>query len=176
LIWKKRHHVKSFQQMIRGEVLMYDKILVPHAGTSAGGKALEHATKLAKIHGSKVTILHIVEKIPTPSSYGFELERKKWAKDLQKAQEEIQHEMKEKFQKLANKYRSEKIQITVKIKEGYPDEEIPKTSKIGNYDLVIMAKRRKLRGFKSILKLGSVSRKVLEQISCPIILIDGEKK
>ena len=40
---------------------MYEKILVPHAGTSAGNKALDHAREMGKKHDSSVTILHVVE-------------------------------------------------------------------------------------------------------------------
>ena len=50
---------------------MYDNILVPHAGTNAGDKALDHAKEIAKKHGSNITILHIVENIPIPPSLTF---------------------------------------------------------------------------------------------------------
>ena len=45
---------------------MYKKILVPHAGTAAGNKALDHAREMGKKHGSRVTVLHVVENIPIP--------------------------------------------------------------------------------------------------------------
>jgi len=41
-------------------------------------------------------------------------------------------------------------------------------------DLIVMAKRRKLKGIKKLLSLGSVSRKVVENVSCPVVLIDIE--
>ena len=44
-----------------------------------------------------------------------------------------------------------------------------------NVDLVVMAKRRKLKGVKKLLSLGSVSRKIVENSPCPILLIDVEK-
>ena len=37
-----------------------------------------------------------------------------------------------------------------------------------------MAIRRKLPGIKAVLKLGSVSRKILEKVSIPILLVDLE--
>jgi len=40
---------------------------------------------------------------------------------------------------------------------------------------VVMAKRRKLKGLKSLLTLGSVLRKIVENTACPILLIDIEK-
>lgn len=154
---------------------MYNKILVPHAGTKAGNKALEHAKSLAKTHGSKVTIIHVVEQIPTPPMLTFNYEKKEWAKQLNSVRRELKLEMHDRMEKLAKNLRKEKIPTSVKIIHGYPDEEISRISNDDNYDLVVMAKRRKLPGFKAVLKLGSVSRKVLEKVACPIMLIDAEK-
>ena len=154
---------------------MYKTILVPHAGTKAGNKALEHAKQVAKSNESKITILHIVEQIPTPPSLTLSPERKEWRKYLMSARREMKIEMHEKMEELAKGLRAESIPTSIKVIHGYPDEEISRIANSENYDLLVMAKRRRLPGFKAILKLGSVSRKVLEQVSCPIMLIDGEK-
>ncbi|WP_420545243.1 universal stress protein [Nitrosopumilus sp.] len=155
---------------------MYKKILVPHAGTSAGNKALRHAKEMAKKHGSSVTILHVVENIPIPPSLGFDSERKRWGKELLAARREMKMEMHEKITTQSISLKKENISVLVKVLHGYPDEEIVRIANQDKYDLVIMAKRRKLPGLKAILKLGSVSRKVLEQIRCPVMLVDGERK
>ncbi len=155
------------------KIVMYRKILVPHAGTKAGNKAFEIAKNLAKVHNSHVTILHVVEKIPNPTFVSYD--RREILKQFKAASREIKIEAKAKMGKFVDQLQKEKISANVKIVEGYPEEEIPEIAKDGNYDLIVMTKRRKLPGLKAILKLGSVSRKVLEQVSCPIMLIDGEK-
>lgn len=155
---------------------MYKKILVPHAGTAAGNKALNHAREMAKKHSSRVTVLHVVENIPIPPSIGFSGERKKWTKELQTARRELKVEMHKKLTKQANHLKIDDISVSIKVVHGYPDEEIIRIANENDYDLVIMAKRRKLAGLKAILKLGSISRKVLEKIHCPVMLIDGERK
>lgn len=155
--------------------MKYNALLVPHAGTKAGNKALEHAKNVAKAHDAKITILHVVEQIPTPPLVTFSIERKEWATQLTAARREMKLEMHKKMENIAKKIRAEGIPTSVKILHGYPEEEIARIADYDNYDLIIMAKRKKLPGFKAVLKLGSVSRKVLEQISCPIMLIDGEK-
>ena len=155
--------------------MTFKKILVPHAGTKAGNKALEHARNVAKSNDAKITILHVVEQIPTPPLVTFSIERKEWAKQLTAARREMKLEMHDKMEHLAKKLRVEDIPTSVKVLHGFPEEEISRIANSEKYDLIIMAKRKKLPGFKAILKLGSVSRKVLEQISCPIMLIDGEK-
>ncbi|MDH3339956.1 MAG: universal stress protein [Nitrosopumilus sp.] len=154
---------------------MYKNILVPHAGTTAGNKALAYAKEMAKKHQSKITLLHVVEKIHLPASIGFSYKRKAWAKDIQNAQKEMKNEMHEKLTELANRLKKEDISVAVKVIHGYPDEEIIRIIKENSFDTVIMAKRRKLPGLKAILQLGSVSRKVLERASCPVMLIDGAK-
>ena len=155
---------------------MYKKILVPHAGTPAGNKALDYALEMGKKHGSNITLLHVVENIPLPPSIGFSAERKKWAKEIQSARRDLKIEMHQKLTEHANSLRTNGIPISVKVVHGYPDEEIIRIANKNGYDTVIMAKRRKLPGLKAILKLGSVSRKVLEKITCPVMLIDGERK
>ncbi|MGH1569197.1 MAG: universal stress protein [Nitrosopumilus sp.] len=155
---------------------MYKNILVPHAGTSAGNKALDHAREMGKKHDSSVTILHIVEHVPIPPSIGFSGERKKWAKELQASRRELKMEMDKKLTRQAGDLKKDNIPVFVKVIHGYPDEEIIRMANEFDYDLVIMAKRRKLPGLKAILQLGSVSRKVLEKIHCPVMLIDGEQK
>jgi len=130
---------------------------------------------MAKKHQSKITLLHVVEKIHLPASIGFSYKRKAWAKDIQNAQKEMKNEMHEKLTELANRLKKEDISVAVKVIHGYPDEEIIRIIKENSFDTVIMAKRRKLPGLKAILQLGSVSRKVLERASCPVMLIDGAK-
>ena len=154
---------------------MYKNILVPHAGTKAGDKALEHASKLARDGKAKMTILHVVEHIPIPPTLTFSIERRELAKDLRKARDEIKKDMQMMLDSKAEKLRKQGIQIFVKVLHGYPDEEITRIANDGDFDIVVMAKRRKLPGIRAILKLGSVSRKVLERIPCPILLIDGAK-
>ena len=68
------------------------------------------------------------------------------------------------------------IDVTLTIVTGLPSDEILKVIKNQKIDLIVMAKRRKLKGFKSFLTLGNISRKIVENTSCPILMIDTEKK
>ena len=69
-----------------------------------------------------------------------------------------------------------KIKPHLKVVTGLPAEEILKIVKNQKIDLIVMAKRRKLKGIKSLLTLGSVSRKIIESTSCPVLMMDAEKK
>ena len=65
-------------------------------------------------------------------------------------------------------FRSNANSIVVK---GRPEDEILKYSKNHHIDLIVMAKRRKLSGIGGMLKLGSVSRKILEISDIPVLIL-----
>jgi nucleotide-binding universal stress UspA family protein len=153
---------------------MYKKILVPHAGTSAGDKALKHAVHIAKLDSSEILILHVVEVLQRPPTFAlYEIERKELERGFRKAAKQSKINRGKELEKRVEHYKSQNINIKYKIVVGYADEEITRYVKNHKFDLIIMAKRRKLSGIKRLLSLGSVSRKILEIGRCPVLLIDG---
>jgi len=153
---------------------MYNKILVPHAGTAAGDKALRHAVHIAKFDSSEIFILHVVEAIQRPPTFALSgTERKALVRAFQKAGKESVINMEKEIKKKIEHYKSQKISINYKIVIGYPDEVITRYVKSNKFDLIVMAKRRKLVGIKKLLTLGSVSRKIVEIGTCPVLLVDA---
>lgn len=151
---------------------MYKTILVPHGGTPAGDESLRHAMYLAKASSAKIIVLHVVESIPVPPSFALsQSERKKLLDDIDNANKTIKHSMEktlvDKIKELGNE-----INIEVKVTEGNAAEEILRIVLEKDVDLIVMAKRRKLKGLKKLLSLGSVSRKIVEYVTCPVYLID----
>lgn len=154
---------------------MYKNILVPHAGTPAGDIALEHAIFIAKASSAKILILHVVEEAQYPPSFALsESERRELFKSIREYNEELRTRMETQIQKLEKKCHENGIKTHLKVVIGSAADEILKLSK-NNVDLIVMAKRRKLKGVKKLLSLGSVSRKIVESVSCPILLMDIEK-
>ena len=78
--------------------------------------------------------------------------------------------------KRIEKCKKNEINSHLKVTVGLPAQEILKVLKNTKIDLIVMAKRRKLKGMKTLLTLGSVSRKIVENTSCPVLMIDVEKK
>ena len=153
---------------------MYKVILVPHAGTPAGDNALKHAMHAAKNSSAKIIILHIIEEIQRPPmSFGLaESEREKIFDSIKEANESIRQDMKKVMEKLGEQCKAENIEVKIKVEMGDAAEIILDTVQNENIDLVVMAKRRKLKGVKKLLSLGSVSRKVVENVTCPVMLMD----
>jgi nucleotide-binding universal stress UspA family protein len=155
---------------------MYKTILVPHAGTPAGDEALKHAIFIAKASSAKIIELHIVEKILYyPATYALaDSERVKLAKSIDEANEEIKKEMEIEMAKKLEKCKENNIETELIVVTGNPAEEIIKVIDEKNVDLIVMSKRRKLKGVRRLLSLGSVSRKIVENVKCPVLLIDIE--
>lgn len=156
---------------------MYKKILVPHAGTLAGDKALKHAIHIAKSSSSELILLHVIEDYPhVPVFFLHTSQITKIKKEMAMVTKDMKAVMEKEMTKRVEMCKKNKIKSHLKVVTGLPAEEILKTVKNQKIDLIVMAKRRKLKGIKSLLSLGSVSRKITESTSCPVLMIDAEKK
>ena len=156
---------------------MYKTILVPHAGTPAGDEALKHAIHAAKDTSAKIVILHIVEEIPHPRSFGLsESEMESVFTSINDANEEIRKGMEKEMESKIQQCKDSDIKSQTKVAIGDAAEIILDTIDEEKVDLIIMAKRRKLKGMRKLLSMGSVSRKIVENTSCPVLLIDVENR
>ena len=154
---------------------MYKKILVPHAGTPAGDEALKHAIHAAKGTSAKIIILHVVEEVQRPPTFGLaSVEREKILASINEANESIKDEMKKEMENRVQQCSENSVDAEAKIVTGDAASIILDMIDQENIDLVVMSKRRKLKGVKKLLSLGSVSRKVVENVHCPVILVDIE--
>ena len=155
---------------------MYKTILVPHAGSPTGDESLKHAIHIAKSDSAKIIILHVLEDLPNLPLLLHEAQieqvKQKFNEVREKLKKAIEPEMAERV-KLCEK---EGIKSEIKIETGFPEDAILEIVADQEIDLIVMAKRRKLKGIKKLMTLGSVSRKVVENVSCPVLLIDIEKK
>jgi len=155
---------------------MYDTILVPHAGTPAGDLALKHAIHIAS-NTSRIIILHIVEELQYPPTYALaSSERKSLLKSVDDVNEETKKDMEQIMEKYILQCKENGVKSKVKVIIGDAAEIILDVVKKEKVDLIVMSKRRKLKGMKKLLSLGSVSRKIIENTSCPVLMMDAEKK
>ena len=155
---------------------MYNTILVPHGGTDAEDEALRHAMGLTK-NTSKIILLHVVEALPYPPSFVLSSsERIRLLENVDDVNEEMRQDMMKMMEKYAQQCKKNNIKSKVKVEIGDAAEIILDIVEKEKVDLIVMSKRRKLKGVKKLLSLGSVSRKIVESTSCPVLLIDVEKK
>ena len=155
---------------------MYETILVPHAGTFGGDLALKHAIHIAS-NTSRIIILHIVEELQYPPTYALaSSERESLLKSVDDVNEETKKDMEQIMEKYVLQCKENGVKSKVKVVIGDAAEIILDVVKKEKVDLIVMSKRRKLKGVKKLLSLGSVSRKIIENTSCPVLMMDAEKK
>ncbi len=148
-------------------------ILVPHAGTLLGDKALSYAIKIAKLSGATINILHSVEPLPSPPPMVFAKKQdSKMRKEVEQTEDALVQDIREELQKRADYCKSKNINANSVVVKGRPEDEILKYSKNHHIDLIIMAKRRKIPGIGGMLHLGSVSRKILETSNKPVLILE----
>jgi len=156
---------------------LYKKILVPHAGTSAGDLALKHAIHIAKSSSSEIILLHVIEDFPHVPVFSLHASQiSKIKREIAMVTKDMKVVMEKEMTKRVDTCKKNKIKSYLKVVTGLPAEEILKIVKNQKIDLIVMAKRSKLKGIKSLLSLGSVSRKIVENTSCPVLMIDAERK
>ncbi len=154
---------------------MYKKILVPHAGTPGGDLALKHAIHIAKTSSAKIIILHVIEEIQHPITFALGAsEREDLLNSIKEANESLRKEMEKVMVIHSQQCKDNNIDVEILVKIGDAAEIILNLVQKENIDLVVMSKRRKLKGVKKLLSLGSVSRKIVEHATCPVTLIDIE--
>jgi len=154
---------------------MYSKILVPHAGTPAGDDALRHAIHAARGTAARIIILHIVEEMQRPMAFALaESEQDKLRKSIDEANESIRTEAEREMAKRVQQCKDGGVAAEVRAAIGDAAEIILDCVDKEGVDLVVMAKRRRLRGIKKLLSMGSVSRKIVEGVSCPVLMLDTE--
>ncbi len=152
---------------------MYQKILVPYDDSKFAKKALDEAIKIAQMTDSIIylcTIISMGNMIPPGSLLGLvksastgELQRK-----LMRSAK-IQAEQLE-----ATKIRyckSKGVRAYYKIViNGNTVEEILKIAKKKSVDLIVIGSQG-LHGISRIRSLGSISRKVSELATCPVLIV-----
>ncbi|VFJ14498.1 universal stress protein [Candidatus Nitrosocosmicus franklandus] len=152
----------------------FKRILVPFDTSELSIKALEKALELAMVNRSQIFVLHVINEIPLPIHYS-KIESKNNEVTItplvNKLHNEIKSEMIEIMEEVKNTYAKQNVSITTEIKIGEPAEIIVDFTKQNNIDLIVMGSI----GHKGISgmfkKLGSVVRKVAEEVDCALLIV-----
>ena len=153
---------------------MTSKILLPHDGTEISDKALEKSKEFAKAFNAELYIFHVIEHSPLPPSLILDHDRQ-W---IEESRRNIAKKLKEGWIKMAKEKinpilekENIKCNITALTEEQHTvSEQILKFATENNIDLIIIGSQR-LSEISKIKALGSVSRKVSENVDCPIMII-----
>ena len=160
----------------------YNRILVAHDGSENSDKALSHAVYLSNMSGAEIVILHILEHIHKMDSSALLATSKGGAEgkeDIEKSNKQdyevrVEGEVKQMIEDKMKfcKQAGVKSQVSYKIQTGNPADEIVTVAEDMNIDLVVMASSRTSPSLARRL-LGSTSRKVIDSVEKPLLVIHG---
>ena len=139
-----------------------NKILVPIGFSDQSIIALSQALNLARIKGSKIVILSVIEE---PSIIESLL--------LHNKQNDLQDKIKERLNDILESLDASDIEIEIMIGSGKVYEEINNVASMISPNLIVMgtdgAKKGVVRRF-----IGSNAERVIRSVSCPVITIKGQ--
>ena len=150
----------------------YSRILVPFDGSKYSDRALSEAIEIAKIYGSKLYVIMAVSTpiIEPPGMYFGYVRGVEMDKPLEEYTN-IAYERAERIlQDTVDVCRKQGAEASYKVIADKPGKAILDFSKRNDIDLIIMGSQG-LRGIKKLKVLGSVSRHVLENATCPVLII-----
>ena len=160
---------------------MIKKILVPYDNSRPSENALNYTVDLAKNmkeQQQEIILLHVIKsyddsmrsflsrKVQSPKT-GDSITLEQYLKDIAI---EIKIDAKNMLEDKIKKIESNGFTIQSMILYGNPAEEILKFSESEKIDLIVMGNVG-LKGISKIKTLGSVSRNVLENSKCPVLIV-----
>lgn len=143
---------------------MFSRILVAVDGSPFAERALKSAVDLAKKYSAKVIIVHVILRrfyAVTPSEAGV-LATTVFVREMETEGKEI-------INKAEAYAKAERADYECRLLQGVPAEEILKTARSENVDLIVIGSRG-LTEVRAFL-LGSVSDKVSHHAKCPTLLV-----
>lgn len=147
------------------------KILVPIDGSNASKKAAEKAIEVAKQYGSELTFLTVVD-VPVFVNYaeiGISISETFLINRERMVKEKLKHDTEMLDMIVRQLDTSDVIKTEKTILVGEVFEQIIKLVEDEQYDLVVMSPKG-IAGHKHSV-LGSVTKKVIAEVSCPVLLV-----
>lgn len=137
---------------------------MPVDGSEISYRALDAGLFLSGKLGSEITVIHVMEDVPVTH-----IESQKLLNDMLEISAAYKQQGQDILLKCSDRAKKKGLIINTILLKGNPGSIILDFSKKENYDVIIMGNRG-LGKFKEMI-LGSVSRKVLHNSSCPVLLI-----
>jgi nucleotide-binding universal stress UspA family protein len=135
---------------------MYRRILVPTDGSACSAGAVEHAVELAKVGGSRVTFLYVMD---TARNYHEAL--------MSEVRRELSDEGERALRHAQGRAADAGVDAHIELVEGDPADVISDYSE--DFDLIVMGSHGK--GLWRRLTVGSVSQVVLRRLTRPVLLV-----
>lgn len=146
---------------------MYSKILVPVDGSESSTAGLNEAIQLAKIHGSQLCLMHIVNEFVMGSAYAPGLYSENLFETMRKGGKEILDAAEKAVQSQGIK----PICVMVESMGGVAADLILEQAKEWHADLIVMGTHGRRGIFH--MAMGSDAAQVVRGATIPVLLIRG---
>jgi nucleotide-binding universal stress UspA family protein len=146
----------------------FEHILVPYDGSKYSKKAVDVAIEIAKKFDSELYLLTVVDKISPlpPSKIMNYVDTKKLQKYLNATISKVELILRDEILRC----KENGILADYEIIKGSPTKTILRFAKKRKIDLIVIGSAG-IAGIRKIMVLGSVSRKVSELASCPVLIV-----
>jgi nucleotide-binding universal stress UspA family protein len=153
---------------------LFKKILVPLDGSEHSLRALGIAVQVAKKFSGKLTLIHVYSVtvrpvvMPEPTSLTPPGVPVMTAAEVSKVAEAARKAGANILVDGEQRVKAEGVQVETALKEGHTVQEIIRTAKEGEFDLIVMGARG-VSMIREVL-LGSVSDRVIRNGPCPVLV------
>lgn len=137
---------------------MYSKILVALENDTADNSLLPHITQLAKLHKSKLLLIHVADGWVARNYDVFQL-----------AESEEMKEDRAYLDKVSNQLQSEGLEVQAQLALGNPPEEILRIAEEEQCDLIAMTSHG--HRFFADLFFGSTIEEVRHRTDIPLLIV-----
>ena len=142
---------------------MIKKMLVPYNGEEQANAAFNFALDLAKVYGSKLHVLSVIQ-LPEPPT---EVETEAILESSTNLYQGL-------FKELNKRAQKEGVKILTKVVNGHAEDQILNEAEKGGFDVIVMG--HQTRGRLGKWLLGSVTDRVVDHAKCTVIIVKKEHK
>jgi nucleotide-binding universal stress UspA family protein len=154
---------------------MFEKILVPLDGSDHSVRALEKAVQIARKFSGKVTLIYAYSVsmqpiiLPEPTTLSSPTIPILTAAEISRVVEAARTTGERILKDGEVRAKTEGVAVKAMLVEGHAVQEIVRTAKEDNFDLIVMGARG-VSHIRSLL-LGSVSDGVIHHALCPVLVV-----
>jgi universal stress protein A len=155
------HIIQSSREVVH---MIPKKIVFCADFSENSARAGRYAAAYAKVFGSEVTVLHVIDSWAGFPSYAESVHL-----NVLEVTRALETSAKAQLEDLAAAMSKDVSKVATRCIMGVPAEEIVKTAEQESADLIIMGTHG-WSGFRHLL-LGSVAEKTLRTASCPVLVV-----
>jgi nucleotide-binding universal stress UspA family protein len=151
---------------------IYSQILVPFDGSKYSQRSLDEAIAISKNVDSKLLVIMVVSSpvLEPPGMFFGMVRGVRWVKTLDEYVDIAYERADRILQGSVENCRKREVKANYEVIKDKPGKAILDFSRRNKIDLIVMGSKG-LKGIERVKVLGSVSKHVLENATCPVLIV-----